>query len=342
MGRVRATVIAEAGNVRGFADRLSLQVTTAGDGLLHGSIAYSAPVQGTLLRLGAGYVSSRYEMGGALAALDVHGTMSTWRLRLSYPLLRALPRPAGAAAEDAKGALGGNGSRAGRSGGSAVSLRRLDGELVAERRELEDKAAGLSGEREMQAVQLAARGSGEAWSGTVEFGVVVTAGRLHILDGVERLLDRLTARTEGDFVKVFADLMHRRPLGRNLGLQVGVSGQWASKNLHSSEKFALGGARAVRAYGPGEASGDVGVVGSVELQGRLLQSAWRWAGFADAGYVKLNKDPWQGGVNTRALYGVGVGVIYAASSLELRLDYAVPVGSDGARGRVAVSAAVRW
>lgn len=332
-GRVRGSVMVDANNVRGYADRLSLQVTTAGSTLLHGSLNYSAPLHGTPVRLGAGYTSSRYEMGGALAALDVHGTMSAWRLSLSYPLRRALPRAASASLRSAGG----------RSSMPAVSWQRLDGEVVAERRDLEDSVAGLSGERQVQALQLAARGSAQAWGGTVEFGIVATAGRLHIVDAVERLFDSLTARTEGAFVKVHAEATHQRLVGQGMSLRSRVAGQWASKNLHSSEKLALGGAQAVRAYAPGEASGDVGVLASAELQGRLFGPAWRWAGFVDAGFVQLNKDPWQAGENTRALYGVGAGLVYAPSpSFDLRLDYAVPVPSGAADGRLGVSATVRW
>ena len=320
-GRVRGTVMVDADNLRGFADRLSLQVTSSGSGLLHGSANYSAPVNDTPLRLGVGYTSSRYEMGGALTALDVEGTMSAWRLSLRYPVLRALPRPAV----------------------PAVWVHRLDAELVAEQRDLQDIVAGFSGDRQVQALQLAARGSGQAWGGTLEFGAVATAGRLHIVDAVERLYDDLTALTEGEFVKVHAEATHRRPVGRGMSLRASVSGQWASKNLHSSEKFALGGAHAVRAYAPGEASGDTGVLAGVELRGRLFGSAWWWAGFVDAGYVQINKDPWQEGVNTRSLFGAGAGLVYApGSSFDLRVDYAVPVPYDTAGGRLGVAANVRW
>lgn len=311
-GPIRGSVMVDANSPRGLGDRLSLQVTSAGAGMRYGSITYSAPLQATPFRLSVGYTSSRYEMGGALAALDVDGTMSALRLSLSYPVLRALSRS-------------------------------LDGELAFEQRSLEDRVATLLGKRTVQALQLATRGSGQAWSGTVNFDLVATAGRLHIVDAVERLFDGLTARTEGEFVKVNADVTHRRPVGGSLSLQATVSGQWASKNLHSSEKFSLGGPRAVRAYGPGEASGDVGALSSIELQGRLFRSAWRWAGFVDAGFVQLNKEPWQAGVNTRALYGVGVGLIYApGSSFDLRLDYAVPVAGDAAAGRLSAAASMRW
>jgi hemolysin activation/secretion protein len=47
-------------------------------------------------------------------------------------------------------------------------------------------------------------------------------------------------------------------------LLVRLSGQRASQNLDSSEKFSLGGPNSVRAYGPGEAATDDGNLVTLE------------------------------------------------------------------------------
>ena len=321
-GRVRATAHVDVNNPGGYGDRLLVQATTSGAGLGHGSAGYEMPLWGTAWRLSVGYSASRYEMGGALSELGVDGKTEAWRVAARYPVLRALPRA---------GAAGGR-------------LHRLDVEAAFETRKLEDRVAGLSGMHEVQAVEVAAQGSGLFGAGALEFRLAVRWGRLHIVDEWERFLDSLTARMEGEFVKVQAEARHERAMGKSMTLEGAMRVQWASKNLHISEKLALGGAHAVRAYDPGEASGDAGVLAQVELEGRLYRDAWRWAVFADGGAVRVNQSPWEEGENARALFGGGVGLIYAPSErFDLRVEYAVPVGAEQpAAGRHWARATYRW
>ena len=87
--------------------------------------------------------------------------------------------------------------------------------------------------------------------------------------------------------------------------------QLAGKNFDSSEKFSLGGAQGVRSYPSGEASGDEGYSGTVELRYALPQ----WLGatpslvvFGDAGSVRINRNPFAAGRNSRDLGAAGIGV----------------------------------
>lgn len=75
------------------------------------------------------------------------------------------------------------------------------------------------------------------------------------------------------------------------------TGQIAYANLDSTERFSLGGESGVRAYAPGEGSGDSGHVGTLEL--RFLPPA-QWfdmarefslSAFGDWGYAQVRHDP---------------------------------------------------
>ncbi|MCX9156625.1 BamA/TamA family outer membrane protein [Niveibacterium sp. 24ML] len=86
-------------------------------------------------------------------------------------------------------------------------------------------------------------------------------------------------------------------LANRLLLFARYTGQIAFANLDSTERFSLGGEGGVRAYAPGEGSGDSGHVGTLEL--RFLPPT-RWfdmarefslSAFGDWGYAQVRHDP---------------------------------------------------
>ena len=91
------------------------------------------------------------------------------------------------------------------------------------------------------------------------------------------------------------------------------SGQSASKNLDSSEKFGLGGAQGVRAYPTGEGYGDSGWL--AQLEGRYAMGEFSPYAFYDAGEVRINAKTdsltTQPATNKRSIAGAGVGTRYA-------------------------------
>ena len=99
-----------------------------------------------------------------------------------------------------------------------------------------------------------------------------------------------------------------------LSLYAGANGQWADKNLDSAEQFSLGGPSAVRAWQPGESSGDRGFVSTAEVRYLIdklgvLPGSLQLVGFADYGHVVLHSNPLVGSSdNTRNLTGAGFGV----------------------------------
>jgi hemolysin activation/secretion protein len=105
-------------------------------------------------------------------------------------------------------------------------------------------------------------------------------------------------------------------------LSVSLSGQTASKNLDSSEKFSLGGINGVRAYPQGEASGDEGLRGTVELRHNVMANVQATL-FYDWGSVTINRKPFgPPASNSRNLAGVGVGVNASLGPVQLRSSLA--------------------
>lgn len=133
-----------------------------------------------------------------------------------------------------------------------------------------------------------------------------TPGNLQ-LDAALTVLD--ANNTRGSFNKFNLDLVRLQTLPAGFSVMGRVSLQSANKNLDSSEKMSLGGAGGVRAYPTGEASGDEGVLGQLEL--RYSAGTYAPYVFLDGGSIKTNAKPLPGATNNqRNLSGGGVGVRY--------------------------------
>jgi hemolysin activation/secretion protein len=116
-------------------------------------------------------------------------------------------------------------------------------------------------------------------------------------------------------------LLPPRLLGGDTLLWLALAGQQASKNLDSSEKFSLGGPTNVRAYPTGEASGDEGWRGTLELRHSLAASV-QGVLFYDFGSVKINKTPFAILANDRQLAGAGFGVNASWDKLQFKSSLA--------------------
>jgi hypothetical protein len=110
-----------------------------------------------------------------------------------------------------------------------------------------------------------------------------------------------------------------------------VQGQFANKNLDSSEKLYLGGPGGVRAYPVNEAGGSEGYFASLEARARLPMSV-DLTGFFDIGSVRVNRDNDFTGAatpNRLTLKGVGVSAGWTAPfGLNLKATVAHRLGSN--------------
>jgi hemolysin activation/secretion protein len=132
----------------------------------------------------------------------------------------------------------------------------------------------------------------------------------------KRTIDDVSARTNGHFYKLTFTGDGLFPLADGWSAYAQVSGQFANKNLDSSEKFSLGRAFGVRAYPEGEATGDEGLLLKGELRYTLpvpvLGGLVRFNGFVDHGEIETNKQPFiAAGDNRRGLSAFGLGLDWA-------------------------------
>lgn len=119
------------------------------------------------------------------------------------------------------------------------------------------------------------------------------------------------ATVRGGFDKLRYSLARQQVLTPDLSLFAMVSGQWASKNLDSSEKFYLGGANGVRAYPTSEAGGSDGQMLNLELRWKL-PLGFTVTAFRDEGRITQFKENFAGAdtPNTYALRGHGVSLAW--------------------------------
>ncbi|MCJ9702249.1 ShlB/FhaC/HecB family hemolysin secretion/activation protein, partial [Bradyrhizobium sp. SHOUNA76] len=107
--------------------------------------------------------------------------------------------------------------------------------------------------------------------------------------------DQAGLQTQGRFNRINATVARLQALPGDFALFGRLYGQWADKNLDSSEDFALGGPFGVRGYPVGEGRGDMGVLGTLELRYNAPVPArfgsLQLASFLDGGYVKINVSP---------------------------------------------------
>lgn len=98
--------------------------------------------------------------------------------------------------------------------------------------------------------------------------------------------------SQGQFHRLNAYVARLQKLPGNFNLYASLSGQWANKDLDSSESFSLGGQKGVRSLAAGEARGYKGISGRAELQYntpfRLISGKVRIAGSIDSGRVWEN------------------------------------------------------
>jgi len=265
-------------------DALSLRAYRAGEGYRYGRLAYQLPVGGSGLQLGVATSTMRYRLGGDFADLGAHGSADIGSVYALYPLLRSRVTNVNIQLDyDHK---------------SLDDL--VDSSLLSARKSIDVAIVGLSGDH---ADELGGGGL-NSWS------LSYTGGQLH-LDTENQALDAAGHRTAGHYDKLnlWASRLQRLP-GDGWSLAVQVSGQLAGNNLDSSEKFALGGPKAVRAYPQGEAPVDDGWLASAELR-YALAGAWQVSGFYDVGGGRTNHDPLAADLqNARTIAGAGLGVSY--------------------------------
>ncbi len=131
------------------------------------------------------------------------------------------------------------------------------------------------------------------------------------------------------------DFSFRRNLTANDVVYVNVMGQWSNGNFDLTERMSFGGPY-VRGYDLGFASGDNGVLASVEIRhnvAALLNGPLEAFAFLDRQHVTLSPRTWSIGSNSATASGTGLGFIWSGGNLWRASVYGTaPIGTAPAVG----------
>ncbi|HTN94300.1 MAG TPA: ShlB/FhaC/HecB family hemolysin secretion/activation protein [Gallionella sp.] len=283
-----------------IGDQITFRALTSDQNLIYAYAAYQIPVGSRGLRMGAAYSDTSYRLGKEFASLDAHGTATIASLFAVYPFIRS-------------------------------QKSNLSGTITLEYKQLNDVNLVLYSDKTVQVGTLGVTGNHQdtlGGAGVTLYNVSVATGHLS-MDPVSLFIDELTINTNGAFTRIDYNLNRLQRLSSSYSLSLALSGQFASKNLNSSEQFSLGGAYGVRAYPQGEGAGDQGHIATIELRhsfSPMLQGVM----FYDAGTIMINRDPipYLPVSNTRFLSGAGIGLNAFFAGMQFKADLAAR-GSGG-------------
>jgi hemolysin activation/secretion protein len=118
----------------------------------------------------------------------------------------------------------------------------------------------------------------------------------------------------GQLSKLSGHFSRLEKLNQSVSLYAALTLQWASRNLDSSEKMALGGASTVRAANSSALSGDMGALLNLEYRhslGAAWGGFWQLTGFIDSATVRVNQTALDTHKNRGQLSGAGVGLAWS-------------------------------
>jgi hemolysin activation/secretion protein len=307
-GRPRVSGTVNWINPLHHGDILSLTGLSAGEGVNYGRLSYESLLNGHGTRLGASYLLMRYELGGLLSSLNAHGTAQAGSVWAKQPLIRSRDF-----------------NVYGQIAYELTELRdQIDSSSIRTYRQLNNGILSLSGD-------VRDAGGINTWS------VSWTAGQVDFDNSEADMADGTTAKTQGTFSKLNANLSRLQNLTERDGLYLAFAGQWAQDNLDPSKKMIVGGPYTVRGYDMGAVSGDTAYIGTAEFRhdlGAGRYGQWQAVAFVDSAYVQVNQKPWIAGNNNATLSGAGAGLnwlgpkmnLMTPSQLNARAYIAAPFG----------------
>ena len=280
------------------------------DQLLFQTGAYAVPigVYGTKLVLSGS--NGRFDVGAALAALQIHGTIKTYDISVTHPFIKTrfqtLTAETGFASKDNRlftlGSLtGDDGIRMAKLG---VNYDRLD------------------------------------LSGRTYFSLYGFQGLGEMLGGMSDNSPQATRQgTDNRFTKATVSAGRIQSLGHDVLLVLRANGQATTGPVVVIEQMLLGGPDSVRGYQLGERFVDEGYTVSAETRVPFFPSvlaSTQAAVFIDYGAGQL-RNPQPGEQSSSSLTGTGIGLQTELPyfSTRLRFDVGFPIGPTPAGGTIA-------
>ncbi|MGP1665698.1 MAG: ShlB/FhaC/HecB family hemolysin secretion/activation protein, partial [Rhodanobacter sp.] len=306
-GRMRVGGNLYVNNPFDHGDRFSVSALTAGPDMRYGQLAYQVLLNGHGSQTGVSYSALAYALGGALDALDAHGSAHVASAWLEQPVLRR------------------------RNG-------RLDVRLRFDRKDLRDRidTTTLRNDRhsnQWTASMVGQRSDDVAGGGATNVTLNIGHGKLAFDRGAAAAAaaDAATAGTRGSYTYWSGSVSRVQSLTTQTRLYASVSGQRSNRNLDTSEQFLLGGPGSVRGYDVASVAGTNGWLSTLELRRDLN---WNCAGrcegsvFVDHGSVRINVDPWTTDRNRITLNSVGIGFSWIGiRQWQMQVQIAAPMGS---------------
>ncbi len=303
-GKNRLGAEVRVNNPSGYGDLITINGRYSGTGLQYGRIAYQVPVGGYGSKVGAAFSDVHYQLGEDFASLNAVGQARTATLFGIHPLIRS-------------------------------RLANLNMQLSVDGKRFHDSnaSAATASDKASEVFSLAFSGDVHdqfGGGGVTALSASLTAGQLHLNSADAQATDDATAQTSGRFGKINLSALRLQTITARASLYGAYTGQWAFKNLDSSEKMSLGGSAGVRAYAPGSTPADSAHLLTLELR-HTLTPKWQLATFLDVGRATINKTPWATATaaNSATLAGSGIQLSWTeGDDFGVRAYYARKLGTD--------------
>ena len=299
-GRERALANFRLSNLTGRGDQATLTaLRTHGSTYLRGEVSWPLGYHGWRLSLYDAHLSYRL-VAPEFVASNAQGTSNTLGLSATYPVVR-------------------------------TSVQNLFTNFQVERKGFHNQVNGAT-ESQYKSTLLGAglsANANDAWEGFSTASLQWVHGQLNLNGSPTQSRDAAGAQTAGRFGKAQYSLTRVQPIASRWEAYAAFNGQWASKNLDSSEKFTLGGENGVRAYPGSEGVGAQGQVANLELRWRATPTD-TLLGFYDWGQVTLLRDHASAtALNTYALKGAGLGwSMQLPGNARIKFSWARRIGNN--------------
>lgn len=303
-GKSRANLALSVNSPMGLGDALAVNAMSS-QGAQYARMSYSLPLGWDGWRMGINISHLDYALiSAAYTSLNAKGNSVTKGLELSYPMVRS----------------------------RSVNLTTS---LSADKKEYVNLSGGnLASDYNNLPLTLGlAATSSDALGGggANALSLLITSGRLNLEKSPTQASDSATTQTAGTYSKVRYSLSRQQQVNAQTSIYMAISGQWANKNLDSSEKFYLGGSSGVRAYPSNEGGGSLGQMVNLELRWQLPEGV-NFVWFYDYGLVTPNVNnrfPGASALNSFAFKGTGTSLNWRHSAgLTLQATYARRIGQN--------------
>ncbi len=284
-------------NMRGEGDTLSLSGSASDKRIWSGNASYSVLMGYTGMRAGLSAGHGQYLLGDTFSSLNAHGDSNSIGAFVSYPLVRHRARN--------------------------FTLRAaMDYKVQKDSIE----ATGMHFDKRNNTYLLGGYGDGVDGSGYNTYSLTWSGGNLRMLDANSIANDALS-KTAGGYGKMTYAFARQQALYGAWTMYGALNGMAGNKNLDGSEKMGLGGSSGVRGYPAGEAAGDKGAIGNLELRYTQLlqqnQTTLTYVAYIDRGWVQTSITPWTTTAPTKSLTGYGIGLLLnKAYDFSMRAMYA--------------------